>query len=146
MPPVSPDSDRVALEKPTLYRLAPDGRSLRLLAARCRPCGSLSYPAGVYGCRRCGADESQLDPAELSGVGILKNFVTIHRDVMPGFPAPAIVGEVEIAPDLVEEVQLLETDESTLARGIAVRAVAVEIERDGRTVIGCRFTADGEQP
>ncbi len=136
-------TDSPALEKPGLYRLAADGRSLRLLAVRCRDCATTSFPATVYGCRRCGADITALDAVELSGAGTLRNFVTLHRDVMEGFPPPAIIGEVEIAPGLVEEVHLLETDETLLARGATVRAVAIEVERDGGRRLACRFTADG---
>lgn len=132
------------LEKPSLYRLAEDGRSLRLLAVRCRDCDAISFPATVYGCRRCGADRGALDPVELSGAGTLKNFVTIHRDVMPGFAPPAIVGEVEIAPGVVEEVHLVETDEARLARGATVRAVAVAVARDGGEKLACRFTIDAD--
>ena len=136
-------TDGPALEKPALYRLAEDGQSLRLLAVRCRECTATSFPATVHGCRRCGADTSALEAVELGGAGILKNFVTLHRDVMAGFPPPAIIGEVEIAPGVVEEVHLLETDEALLARGAIVQAVPVEIGRDGARQLACRFTMAG---
>lgn len=126
------------LEKPDLYGLAPDGRALRLRAARCGDCGELSFPVVNYGCPQCGAAPERCTEESLSGAATLLEFITIHGQVAPGIAPPIVVGEAELAPGLVEEV-VLGVPEEELALGMRLQAVPVEIRRGDDTLIACRF-------
>ena len=48
------------LEKPDLYRLSEDGRTLVLRVGRCATCKELSFPLTRYGCPKCGAEPDQV--------------------------------------------------------------------------------------
>lgn len=86
---------------PALYRLGDDGAP-RLLLARCRACEALTFPANAYGCSRCGAPD--LETIEREAAGTLVACVTLHADLIAGLPAPQVVGDVELAPGIIEEV------------------------------------------
>lgn len=91
-----------------------------LQIARCDRCQGYSYPPNVPGCRHCGAP-----PADLSLVACVKplplrNFVTVHAELVPGLRPPYVIGEVEIAPGLFEEVMLTVEDEAVLQVGMPV--------------------------
>lgn len=91
----------MAPKHPALYRLDEHGR-VKLLFGRCGSCEALTFPANAYGCRVCGAPD--LQPVDREATGTLIAAVTLHADLIPGLPAPQVVGDVELAPGIVEEV------------------------------------------
>ena len=96
-----------------------------LQIAHCPLCGTYSAPVNVPGCRHCG--HPALEAAPLPAPPVLLNFVTLHNELAPGLPVPCVIGEVQLAPGLVEEA-LIGADESMLAIGQALRA---EQDADG---------------
>ena len=55
----------------------------------------------------------------------------------PGLAAPSIAGDIRIAPEVVEEGVIGVADESLLAPGMAMRAVAVPLASGEH--YGCAF-------
>lgn len=88
--------------------------------ARCTVCGGTSFPAQVPGCRHCGAAPAQLRAEACATPVRLLNFVTVHSALTPGLKVPAVIGEVELAPGLVEEARIDVADESALVLGMAL--------------------------
>ena len=88
--------------------------------ARCSVCGGTSFPAHVPGCRHCGAAPAQLRTEACAASVRLLNFVTVHAPLAPGLKVPAVIGEVALAPGLVEEVRIDVADESALTLGMAL--------------------------
>jgi uncharacterized OB-fold protein len=109
---------------PTLYRLGEDG-SPRLLFGRCLACEALTFPANAYGCARCGS--ASLEIVERPAAGTLVACVTLHADLIAGLPAPQVVGDVEIAPGIVEEV-LIQGEQDTLVPGMTLAGVVHPLE------------------
>jgi|SRR5690625_1619112 len=107
--------------------------------AICQECNTVNFPANVYGCRRCGAARERLEVSARPGRGVLRTFVTIHKPLVPGLAAPAVVGEVELAEGIVEEVVIQCDDPNALRPGMTLRAVAHEEVHEGETRLGCRF-------
>ena len=95
-----------------------------LLLAYCTGCGAYTFPARAYGCRQCGS--TQVEPAAQPQTPLLRNFITIHGDVAPGLTPPFVVGEVELAPGVVEEALLTVNDESLLRLGMPLEALFTE--------------------
>lgn len=91
-----------------------------LAVARCDACGGFSYPTDVPGCRVCGAEPSHLHAEACRTPLVLKNFVTIHAPLVQGLPLPSVIGEVELAPGLVEEARIDVESESALHPGMLV--------------------------
>ena len=91
--------------------------------ARCTVCGGTSFPAQVPGCRHCGAPPAQLRAEACAAPVRLLNFVTVHSPLAPGLKVPAVIGEVELAPGLVEEARIDVPDENELALGMALAPV-----------------------
>lgn len=92
----------------------------QLLLGHCQACGAWNYPAESWGCRVCGAPQASLQARPLPGPAILRNAVTVHAELAPGLPVPCVVGEIELAPGLVEEALLDVADESAVALGAVV--------------------------
>lgn len=90
--------------------------------ARCSVCGGTSFPAQVPGCRHCGAAPAQLRAEACGEPARLLNFVTVHAPLAPGLTVPAVIGEVALAPDLVEEALIDVADESGLTLGMPLAA------------------------
>ncbi|MEC9435544.1 MAG: zinc ribbon domain-containing protein [Pseudomonadota bacterium] len=126
------------LEKPDLCALAEDGRTLSLRASRCAACDGLSFPPAPYGCPLCGAAPDRVAEERLSGRARLLEFITIHTRVAPGLRPPLVVGEAEIAPGIIEEIEL-GVPEDRLALGMEVQAVPARIERDDVESLAIRF-------
>jgi len=99
-----------------------------LTLAYCAACGSYTFPANVYACRRCGAAREQLQPRPCPQVPRLRNAVTLHAQLHPDLPVPCVIGEVELAPGVVEEGILDLHDESAAALGMALAAVAHRLD------------------
>lgn len=95
-----------------------DTPQLRL--GHCQACGAWNYPAESWGCRVCGASAESLRSEPLPGSAILRNAVTVHAELSPGLPVPCVVGEIELAPGLIEEALLDVADESAVALGAVV--------------------------
>ncbi|WP_155403737.1 zinc ribbon domain-containing protein [Variovorax paradoxus] len=91
--------------------------------ARCNACGGTSFPAEVPGCRHCGAAKAQLRPEACAVPMRLLNFATVYSPLAPGLEVPAVIGEVELAPGLVEEARIDVPDETVLALGMALAPV-----------------------
>ena len=91
--------------------------------ARCTLCGGSSFPAQVPGCRHCGAAAAKLRTEACAAAVRLLNFVTVHAPLAPGLKVPAVIGEVALAPGLVEEARIDVADESALSLGMALAPV-----------------------
>ncbi len=94
-----------------------------LAVARCADCDGFSFPANVPGCRHCGAPADRLRAQPCASPLALLNFVTVHAPLAPGLQVPAVIGEVALAPGLVEEARIDVADESVLALGMALEPV-----------------------
>jgi uncharacterized OB-fold protein len=94
------------------------------LLAHCAGCGAFTFPANAYGCRQCGA--TPLEAVALPQTPVLRNFITVHGDVAPGLTPPFVVGEVELAPGVVEEALLAVNDESQLRPGMPLDTLFTE--------------------
>lgn len=123
--------------RPTLYRLAADGRSLDFLFAQCPHCHVLSFPANAPGCMHCGHPVDASAQVTRPGVGTLLEYVTLHVAMVPGLPAPSIAGDIRIADQVVEEGVIGVADENLLAPGMAMRAMAVPLASGEH--YGCQF-------
>ena len=75
---------------------------------------------------------------ELDGRATLLEFITIHTRIAPGLRPPVVIGEAEIAPGLIEEVEL-GVPEEALTRGMTLQAVPREIELDDGPALAIRF-------
>ena len=128
--------------KPDLYRLSEDGLTMLLRAARCGQCGELSFPFVNFGCPLCGASSENCAEETLSGEARLLEFITIHGQVMPSITPPIIVGEAELAPGVIEEIELA-VPEDALALDMIVQAVPIPIQHGEETVLTCRFKPKG---
>ncbi|SOY94622.1 conserved hypothetical protein [Cupriavidus taiwanensis] len=98
-----------------------------LAVLRCGACGNPTYPASAYGCQFCGAEPERGTVEDLPARGTLRNYVTVHAPLVPGMPPPFVVGEVDFAPGIREEVLLDVASESELVPGMTVQGV---IRRD----------------
>jgi uncharacterized OB-fold protein len=116
---------------------------LPTLLAHCKLCGTYTFPPNAYGCRECGADGEHLARVPSPATPVLRNFITLHGDVAPGLTPPVVVGEVELAPGVVEEVLIAVADESLLALGMPMEAIGADPHDDQR---GLRFRPKGLTP
>ena len=91
--------------------------------AHCADCGAHSFPARAYGCRVCGAPRERLNAVPCTQA-VLRNMVTVHAELVPGLPVPCVIGEVELAPGVIEEALIGARDETTLQLGMALTPVA----------------------
>lgn len=108
-----------------------EGRPPSLQAARCDVCQGYSYPVSVPGCRHCGALSDALQAVDCMDAVPVINVITVHAALAPGLAVPAIIGEVELCPGLVEEVRIDAADESAVPPGTLVRPVWVEADQGG---------------
>jgi len=130
--------------EPAMYARG-SGDTLDLLFLQCRACGALSFPANAYGCHRCGAAREQGETVRRPGVCTLRNRVTVHQNLAPAIAAPYVVGELELAPGIVEEAVLAIDDEAAASPGMTMRAVAMpDPNNPGQFV--CRFVPAGAPP
>ena len=95
-----------------------------LRLAHCAGCGGYTYPPEAYGCRVCGASADQLQPVPPPGAIHLRNFVTLNAELVPGLAVPCVIGEVELAPGVVEEALIDVADESALQLDMPLQVVA----------------------
>lgn len=98
-----------------------------LSIGHCPACGSYTFPSTSWGCRRCG--QAPLDAVPLPQHARLINFVTLHAEIVPGLPVPCVIGELEIAPGVVEEALIDVQAESQLVLGMTMQAVPRAAER-----------------
>jgi uncharacterized OB-fold protein len=98
-----------------------------LQIGHCSTCGSYTFPSTSWGCRCCG--QAPLAAVPLPQPARLINFVTLNAEIVPGLPVPCVIGELEIAPGVVEEGLLDVSDESELALGMTMQAVPRAAER-----------------
>lgn len=120
-------------EPRTIDRMTrPDAPVLQL--AHCAACGTHTWPAQAYGCRRCG--NPVLTAVPLPRTPTLLNFITIHSELTPGLPVPCVIGELELAPGVVEEALIGVYDESALALGMDLEPQA---QIDDKGTVSWRF-------
>lgn len=134
------DLTRMKPQRPSLYRLAADGRSLDFLFAQCPACNGLSFPANAPGCMHCGHPLDDAEQVANPGGGTLLEYVTLHVPLVPGMPAPSIAGDIRIAGQVVEEGVIAVADESALRPGMAMKAIAVPLASGDS--YGCQFVPD----
>jgi len=118
---------------------APQASQGELQLARCSRCGHHSFPSAIYSCSHCGAEAAALQAITPPNAPRLLNFVTVHAELAPGLPVPCVIGEVQLAPDLVEEALIEAVSEEALQSGMALQARAIE---SGATV-SWRFVPAG---
>ena len=94
-----------------------------LLLGRCPACDAWNFPANSWGCRACGAPGETLRPQAAPAAPVLRNAVTLHAELAPGLPVPCVIGEVELAPGVIEEALIDVASEADLAPGAVLRAV-----------------------
>ena len=126
------------LEKPSLFERAGPGSELNLIFGECAACHQLHFPKTGYGCPRCGARPEDVLAVSRPGRATLLSFVTLHARLTPSLEVPCVVGEAEIAPGLIEEIMLSGAAEQ-YQDGMKITARAEPVERDGETVLACRF-------
>ena len=102
-----------------------------LQLAHCTSCGAWTFPADAHGCRRCGAAREQLRAEPCPAAPRLRNAITLHTALHPDLPAPCVIGEVELAPGVVEEALIDVADEAMLAPGAELDAVADPLPAGG---------------
>lgn len=124
--------------EPALYDYGVGGDTLDLLFLQCGACRALTFPSNAYGCRSCGAPSEEGQVTRRPGVGILRNALTVHQNLELTLKAPYVVGEIELAEGIVEEGVLAVDDESAVAPGMAVQAVAAPHPTDAALFV-CRF-------
>jgi len=134
---MTPDLSTLKPQRPSLYRLAADGRSLDFFFAHCPACQGLSFPANAPGCMHCGHPTDAAMQVVRPGEGTLLEYVTLHVPLVPGMQAPSIAGDIRIAEQVVEEGVIAVDDESRLQPGMALRAVAVPLA--ATDTYGCQF-------
>lgn len=105
-----------------------DPTSPVLQLAHCAECGSYTYPADVYACRRCGAPRERLQASACPAAPRLRNAVTLYTHLHPELPAPCVLGEVELAPGVVEEAIIAVPDEAATVLGMELDAVSQRLE------------------
>jgi uncharacterized protein len=101
----------------------PSTEAPELLLGHCQACGAWNFPAESWGCRACGAANEKLQAKPLPGPAILRNAVTVHAELTPGLPVPCVVGEIELAPGVVEEALLQVASEADVTLGAEVKPV-----------------------
>jgi uncharacterized OB-fold protein len=124
--------------KPTLYQLANDGKSLEFIYASCNSCKRLTFPANAPGCMHCGLSIETAEKLTRKGIGTLMEFVTVHVPLTPDMEVPCIIGDILLEDGIIEEVVISVHDESTLALGMSLKAIASPLQ-DG-SAYTCRFT------
>lgn len=131
------------LEKPDLYRLSEDGRTLVLRAARCGACQALTFPMSPYGCTACGASVDQVSEEPMDSAAQLLTFITIYQKLVPTITPPCVVGEARLANGAIQEI-MLDGAEDRFADDMPIVAVPVEVARKDGPVIACRFVPASE--
>lgn len=124
--------------KPTLYQLANDGKSLEFIYASCNSCKRLTFPANAPGCMHCGLSIETAEKLTRKGIGTLMEFVTVHVPLTPDMEVPCIIGDILLEDGIIEEVVISVHDESTLALGMSLKAIASPLQ-DG-SAYTCHFT------
>ncbi|WP_035884817.1 Zn-ribbon domain-containing OB-fold protein [Cupriavidus metallidurans] len=94
-----------------------------LAVLRCGACGKPTYPASAYGCQYCGAEPERGTVEQMPARGTLRNYVTVHAPLVRDMPPPFVVGEVDFAEGIREEVLLDVASETELAPGMTVQGV-----------------------
>lgn len=93
---------------------------IELKIAHCSKCKAYTLPANAYGCRACGAESGFLEAVDLPSSPKLVNFVTLHVALSSELDAPCVVGEIELAPGVIEEAVIDVIDEAELKIGMTV--------------------------
>ncbi|MCY1214649.1 hypothetical protein D9M68_602380 [compost metagenome] len=102
----------------------PDVHDLPFLAVlRCGRCQGMTFPALAYGCRHCGAEPKDGATEQIPARGTLRNYVTVHADLVRDVAVPFVVGEVDFGQGIREEVLLEVSGEAELVPGMTVRGI-----------------------
>jgi uncharacterized OB-fold protein len=127
------------LRDPDLYAPAGAGERAVLLAMRCRNTGALAFPRTSYGIGASGAPAERTEPVTLSGRGEVLVCVTMHQPLSPGMVTPLLVARLRLEEGIVLDGIIDGTDEAAVPPGTRVQAVLVPEEREGRSLLACRF-------
>jgi len=130
--------DDLKTAEPALYDRGTGGDTLDLLFLECGDCRELTFPSNAYGCRACGASGEHGRVVRRPGICRLHNAVTVHQNLEPTVKAPYVVGEIELAPGIVEEGILTVGNEAAVAPGMTLHAVAAPHPADAGLFV-CRF-------
>ncbi len=93
----------------------------------CDACGAYTYPPQAYGCRRCGA--AGLRAVALPVQATLQNFVTLYTELTPELEVPCVIGEVRLAPGVIEEALIGVAGEVELNLGQALEPQAYQDQK-----------------
>lgn len=110
--------------QPALYTLADDGRRLHIRLLIDPATDAPTFPFNAYGSARSGRPPAECVERLTDGRAVLKNFVTVYGEIVPGLKPPFIVGDVEIAPGIVEEAVIEAASEAELRIGMTLQAIA----------------------
>lgn len=122
---------------------------LRLIAGKCRACGTLAYPQRPV-CKKCGADA--FDDVPLSGEGTIYTFTVVagggapaefdDQQVMTGDVISAVV-ELAEGPRIM--AQIADANPDRLEIGTRVRAVMRRLyDQEGIVRYGTKFVPVGD--
>lgn len=125
------------LREPTLYARTGAGDDAVLLALRDPATGALAFPRTPYGVGATGTPAEAAEQVEFSGCGEVLVCVTVHQPLSPGMQVPLLVARLRLEEGIVLDGIIEGTEEP--APGTKVRAVLVPEDREGGTVLGCRF-------
>ena len=121
---------------------------LRLIAGKCKKCGTLAYPQRPV-CKKCGADA--FEDVALSGDGTIYTYTVVagggapaefdDQQVMTGDVISAVV-ELKEGPRIM--VQIADADPKNLDIGTRVRAVVRRLyDQEGIVRYGAKFVPAG---
>lgn len=126
-----------SLYAPALPGHAGPGDAATLLALRDPATGALAFPRTPYGIGASGLPAEAAEPVALSGRGEVLICITIHQPLSPGMITPMLIARLRLEEGLVLDGVLEGTEEP--APGTRVQAMLVPQEKDGATVMACRF-------
>ena len=87
---------------------------------------------------RCGLPIDTAEKLTRKGIGTLMEFVTVHVALTQDMEVPCIIGDILLEDGIIEEGVISVPDESILALGMSLKAVASPLQDE--TAYTCRFT------
>jgi uncharacterized OB-fold protein len=129
------------LRDPTLYAPSGTDDSAVLLALRDPESGALAFPRTAYGIGASGMPTEAAEPVTLSGRGEVLVCVAIHQKLSPTMALPLQVARIRLEEGIVLDGVIDGAKEPR--PGTKVQAVLVPEERDGATLLACRFRPVG---
>ncbi|NYT35919.1 hypothetical protein ERD78_03465 [Allopusillimonas soli] len=128
----------------SLFKISDSQNRLAFSFHQCDKCGALSFPANTFGCHQCGAHTEDGHTISRPGKGVLRTAITVYADICPALKAPYVIGEIELAPGLIEEAVLDVGSEDEVHPGMLMEAVYIPDIKD-KALIPCRFRPTGNK-